>query len=138
MIVVDTNVVSELMRSHPAQAVLDWFAGREAGDLYLTAINEAELRAGVAILPEGRRRELLQAAVDAMIAEDFAGRVLSFDSAAARAYARIVADRRSAGLAIREADCQIAAIAHAAGGSVATRNVGDFRRTGVEIVNPWS
>jgi predicted nucleic acid-binding protein len=137
VIVIDTNVVSELMRPAPAQAVLDWFAGRKAGELYLTAINAAELWAGVAILPAGRRRDLLHAAVDAMIAEDFAGRVLPFDSAAARAYAGIVAGRRTAGLAVREADCQIAAIARAAGAAVATRNVGDFRETGVRVLNPW-
>jgi toxin FitB len=137
VIVVDTNVVSELMRPIPAQAVLDWFANREAGELYLTAINAAELWAGVAILPGGRRRDLVQAAVDAMIAEDFAGRVLPFDSAAARACAGIVAVRRNAGLAVREADCQIAAIARAARAAVATRNVGDFRETGVRVLNPW-
>ena len=125
------------MRTEPAEAVLRWFGEREAGELHLTAINAAELWAGVAILPAGRRRDLLQAA-DATIAKDFANRVLPFDSAAARAYARVVADRRGAGLAVREADCQIAAIARAAGASVATRNVGDFRETGVEILDPWA
>lgn len=137
MIVVDTNVVSELMRPEPAQAVLDWFAEQNAGELHLTAINAAELLTGVALLPEGRRRDLLEAAVEATITEEFAGRVLPFDGAAARAYARIAADRRRAGLPIREADCQIAAIARAAGGAVATRNVGDFRESGIRVVNPW-
>ena len=113
MIVIDTNVVSELMRMTPEPAVMTWFSGQDSAELYLTAVSEAELRAGAAILPAGRRRDRLTAEVDAVVREDFAGRVLPFDSAAARAYAAIAASRRSMGRPILEADCQIAAIARA-------------------------
>lgn len=134
---VDTNVISELMRSEPSHSVLSWFAAHESTDLFLSAVSEAELRTGVAILPAGKRRDSLTAAVDAMIEKDFAGRVLPFDSAAAKAYAAIVAGRRVAGRPISEADCQIAAIAHVLGAVLATRNVADFEGCGIEIVNPW-
>lgn len=137
MILIDTNVVSELMRPAPAPAVLAWFAGRNAADLFLSAVSEAELRTGAAYLPAGRRREGLVTAIDAMVAEDFGGRVLPFDSAAAKSYAVIAAARRAAGQPIAEADCQIAAIAHAQSAAVATRNVADFRGCGVEIIDPW-
>lgn len=137
MFLLDTNVVSELMRPTPAPRVLDWFAGRVAGDLFLSAVSEAEMRAGAAYLPTGRRREALVAAIDAMVAEDFRERLLPFDSAAAKSYAVIAAARRAAGQPIAEADCQIAAIALARGAAVATRNVADFRGCGVEIINPW-
>jgi toxin FitB len=137
MILIDTNVVSELMRPVPTSQVLDWFAGQEASGLFLSAVSEAELRAGAAYLPAGRRRDGLVAALDAMVVEDFAGRVLAFDSAAAKTYAVIAAARRAAGQPIAEADCQIAATARAAGAAVATRNVADFLGCGVEIINPW-
>ena len=137
MILLDTNVVSELMRPRPAAAVLDWFAARDAAQLFLSAVSEAELRAGAAILPPGRRRDDLTAVIDTMIAADFAGRLLAFDSAAAKAYAVIAAARRAAGRPIAEADCQIAAIARAHGAEVATRNTGDFEGCGVGIVDPW-
>lgn len=138
MIVIDTNLVSELMRREPAQNVLAWFSEREAATLYLSAISEAELRTGAAILPKGRRRDRLAAEIDAMIGEDFAGRVLSFDSAAAKAYATIAADRRSAGRPILEADCQIAAIARSRSAALATRNVKDFEGCGIEVIDPWT
>ena len=95
MIFIDTNVVSELMRLTPEPAVMAWFSGQDSTELYLTAVSEAELCAGVAILPAGRRRERLAAEVDAVVEQDFAGRVLPFDSAAAWAYAAIATSRRS-------------------------------------------
>lgn len=91
----------------------------------------------MAILPAGKRRDSLTAAVDIMIEQDFAGRVLPFDSAAAKAYATIVAGRRATGRPISEADCQIAAIARASGSVLATRKFADFEGCGIEIVNPW-
>jgi predicted nucleic acid-binding protein len=137
MIVIDTNVVSELMRPAPARAVLSWFGGQDPSSLYLSAVSEAELRRGVAILPEGRRRDALRGAIDAMVAEDFAGRVLPFDGAAAVAFATVFAERQKAGRPISFPDCQIAATARAHGAAVATRNVSDFEGCGVTIVNPW-
>lgn len=138
MILLDTNVISELIRSEPAQTVLDWFGKHDAADLFISAITEAELRTGVAILPEGQRRDRLQAAIDAMIDLDFQARILPFDSPAAKAYAEIAAQRRAAGRPIAEADCQIAAIARATDAPIATRNVKDFDGCGVRVINPWN
>ena len=137
MILLDTNVISELMRAEPAQTVLDWFGKHDAADLCISAVTEAELRTGVAILPEGQRRDRLQAAIDAMIDLDFQARILPFDSPAAKAYAEIAAQRRAAGRPIAEADCQIAAIARATDAPIATRNVKDFDGCGVRVINPW-
>ena len=138
MIVIDTNVVSELMRPTPEPAVMTWFSQQESAQLYLAAVSEAELRAGAAILPAGRRRDRLAAEVDAVIRQDFAGRVLPFDSAAARAYAAIAASRRSVGRPILEAHCQIAAIARTSDAAVATRNGADFEHCGIAVIDPWS
>ena len=138
MILLDTNVISELMRAEPAQIVLDWFGQHETADLFISAVTEAELRTGVAILPDGQRRDRLQMAIDAMIDQDFQSRVLPFDSRAAKAYAEIAAQRRAAGRPIAEADCQIAAIARAIDAPVATRNVKDFDGCGIDVINPWN
>ena len=138
MVVVDTNVISELMRLTPEPAVMAWFSRQDSGDLYLTAVSEAELRASAAILPSGQRRDRLAAQVDAVVREDLAGRVLPFDSAAARAYAAIAASRRSVGRPILEADCQIAAIARARDAAVATRNGTDFQHCGIAVIDPWA
>ena len=138
MILIDTNVISELMRAEPAQTVLDWFGMYDASDLFISAVTEAELRTGVAILPEGQRRDRLQAAIDAMLDLDFQARILPFDSPAAKAYAEIAAQRRASGRPIAEADCQIAAIARATNAPVATRNVKDFDGCGIRLINPWN
>ena len=138
MIVIDTNAVSELMRLTPSAAVMTWFSRQDSAALYLTAVTEAELRAGAAVLPPGRRRDRLTAEIDAVIGHDFAGRVLPFDSAAARAYAAIVAARRSTGRPISEADCQTAAIARTKDAAVATRNTSDFEHCGIAVLDPWS
>jgi predicted nucleic acid-binding protein len=137
LLLLDTNVVSELMRPFPADAVIAWFAGCDPARLHLSTVSEAELRAGAAFLPPGRRREALIAAIDAMVAVDFRGRMLDFDGAAARAYADVAAERRTGGRPIATADCQIAAIARSRGAAVATRNVGDFAGCGVAVVDPW-
>ncbi len=138
MIVLDTNVVSELMRPDPSSNVLDWVTGQAALNLYLSTVSEAELRYGVAILPTGERRSRLLEEVEGMLQEDFAGRILPFDSAAAQAYAVIAANRRAVGRPINHADCQIAAIARCRGASVATRDMDDFEGSGIEVINPWS
>lgn len=138
MILLDTNVISELMRAEPDQIVLNWFGQHDAADLYISAVTEAELRTGVAILPEGQRRDRLQLALDGMIDQDFQAHVLPFDSPAAKAYADIAAQRRAAARPIAEADCQIAAIARAHRAPVATRNIKDFDGCGIRLINPWN
>lgn len=110
MYVIDTNVASELMRPAPTASVAAWIAERDADDMFLTAVSEAELRYGVAIAPAGRRKDELEAAMSRWLDVGFGNRILPFDSAAARAYARIAAGRRRAGRPIGEADCQIAAM----------------------------
>ena len=137
MIVLDTNVVSELMRPSPATGVIDWVSRQVGLSLYVSSISEAELRYGIEILPEGHRRKL-RAAVEGLFREDFAGRILPFDSDAARAYAVLAAERRAAGLPISQADCQIAAITRSVGASVATRDTGGFQGCGIGVINPWS
>jgi predicted nucleic acid-binding protein len=137
MILLDTNVVSELMRPAPSEAVLAWFAAQDAADLYLSAIGEAELRRGAAMLPEGKRRDQLMATIDAMIAEDFAGRILPFNSAAAQAFVLVFLERRAAGRPISFADGQIAATARAQGAAIATRNTADFAGCGIAVIDPW-
>ena len=138
MIVLDTNVISELMLPTPDSGVMDWVARQAAPDLHVSAISEAELRYGAEVLPEGRRRDWLLEEIEGMLREDFAGRVIPFGSHAAKAYALIAAARRAAGRPIGVADCQIAAIAHSLGASVATRDVNDFEGCGIEVINPWT
>ena len=138
MLVVDTNVASELMRPSPTPSVVAWIAERDASAMYLTAVSEAELRFGVAILPAGKRRTDLEAAMRRWLEIGFADRILPFDSASARAYAEIAADRRGAGRPIGEADCQIAAISRSRGATLVTRNVRDFEGTGVDVLDPWT
>jgi len=137
MILLDTNVVSELMRPRPSPHVEAWFGKQLAADLFISTISEAELRYGIALLPNGRRRDKLSAAIEAMLSEDFAGRILPFDSAAAIAYAVIAADRRAAGRPISQFDAQIAAIAKSRGAALATRNGPHFEGCGIEVINPW-
>jgi len=138
MIIIDTNVISELLRLNPEPAVEAWLGAQDGLSIYLTAISEAELRYGVAIMSNGKRRDGLAIAIDRILRDDMAGRILPFDSAAARAYATIAATRRSAGNPIAQADCQIAAIAHAQGAPVATRNTPDFKDCGIDLINPWT
>ena len=138
MFLLDTNVVSELLRPSPDPTVESWVADRPAVELHFSAVGEAELRYGVAILPAGRRREALALAIEAILREDFEDRVLPFDSAAAREYAHIAASRRAVGRPIGPTDGQIASIARSRGMAVATRNVRDFEDIDIEVVDPWS
>ena len=137
MILLDTNVVSELMRGTPEPAVVAWLDAQEASAVYISVVTEAELRYGVAILPEGRRRTRLAAELDTTLEEEIGRRVLPFDRAAARSFAAIGAARRAAGMPISHADCQIAAIARSRGARVVTRNDGHFEQCGIEVINPW-
>ena len=137
-VLLDTNVVSELMRKAPDPTVAVWAAGHRLENLFFSAVGEAELRYGAAILRTDQRRETLVSDIERMLGEGFEGRVLPFDSGAARAYADIAARRRSTGRAVAPADCQIAAIARSRRMAVATRNVRDFDDAGVEVVDPWA
>lgn len=137
MIVLDTNVLSELMRAEPARAVVRWMTTQPGENLYTTTITQAEILHGVMLLPAGKRRAALEAAVEAMFSEDFGGRILPFGSDAALSYARIATSRQRAGMPMSSFDAQIAAIALSARASLATRNVKDFVHCGVEVVDPW-
>jgi predicted nucleic acid-binding protein len=138
VIVLDTNVLSELMRPKPASTVVSWIEGQRSRSLYVTSVTLAEILFGVLSLPAGRRRASLEAASVAMFESEFVGRVLPFGEEAAPFYARIAAARRRAGRPIAHLDAQIAAIACMAGATVATRNIADFERCGVDLVDPWS
>ena len=138
MIILDTNVLSELLRPEPAKQVERWLSAQDGSKVYFTTVGEAELRHGVAILPAGKRRNALTIAIEGLLEEDFRDRVLPFDRDAARAYATIAAARRAAGRPISQFDCQIAAIARAHEATVATRNTSDYEGCGVELVDPWT
>ena len=137
MLILDTNVVSELMRPAPDPAIASWVAERATSSLFLTAVTEAELRFGLAVMPSGKRRDGLATGLERMLETGFANRILPFDSGAARAYAGIAAARRRLGRPIGQADCQIAAIALARGMAIATRNVRDFEDIGIDLFDPW-
>lgn len=137
MIILDTNVVSELMRPRPDIGVVDWAARQAVSDLYLSTISEAELRYGVEILPIGRHRRGLLARMEEVLLRFFEGRILPFDRKAARSYAEIAAARRSSGHPINPTDGQIAAIADSRRAAIATRDTADFEGCGVEVINPW-
>lgn len=137
-ILLDTNVISELMRPQPEQAVMDWFAERTGDVFYISAITQAEIMLGISLLPAGKRRDSLASAAEGMFSQDFAGRCISFDAEAAVNYAAIVSARRKAGLTISTEDAQIAAIAMANGCRLATRNIKDFQEIkGLILYNPW-
>ncbi|MGH9064552.1 MAG: type II toxin-antitoxin system VapC family toxin [Acidimicrobiales bacterium] len=134
MIVIDTNVVSEMERDEPDRKVLAW--SETVGRLHTTAVTLAEVDYGIARLPEGRRTDRL-AATAARVFADFDEVIVAFDAPAARRYGGIVAGRERAGRPIATADAQIAAICAAQGATLATRNTGDFDGTGISLVNPW-
>jgi toxin FitB len=137
VIVLDTNVISELTRHAPAPEVISWLDSLAATDVATTAITAAELLYGVAKLPGGRRKTELKAAVDGLLREDLSGRVLSFDEPAAHRYADIVSGRERLGRPIGAADARIAAICRAVDATLATRNTDDFEQTGIKLINPW-
>jgi hypothetical protein len=138
VIVLDTNVVSELMVPAPAPAVRAWISKQRLLDpLAVTVITMAEMLYGIELLPRGKRRDGLTREAEAMFAVDFAGRILAFDQAAARVFGQITAFRRAQGRPIATLDAQIAAIARANDATLATRNTSDFDGCGVRLVNPW-
>ena len=137
MFILDTNILSAIMGTQPVPDVAAWLAGQQEDLLFTAAICEAEILSGLAITPEGRRRRDLEAAARAMFTDDFMGRVLPFDTAAAGAYADIFATRRRSGLPTATLDLMIAAVARANGASVVTRNTAGFDGCGLTLINPW-
>lgn len=137
MIILDTNVASEMMRPIPERRVIRWLDQQDMDAVFLTAISEAELRYGIAIMPNGRRKKLLADSLAATLSEDFGSRILPFGKKAAEAYAVIRSKRRAIGRPIKEMDAQIAAIAASHGANIATRNVKDFDDCGVTVIDPW-
>jgi toxin FitB len=137
MFVLDTNVLSAVMGSQPVPEVAAWVAAQPEERLFTTAVCQAEILAGVEIMPEGRRRRGLEAVAKAIFANAFDGRVLPFDSAAAAAYADIFAARKRAGRPTAPHDLMIAAIARANGASMVTRDTGGFEGCGLTLINPW-
>ncbi|MXX86420.1 MAG: type II toxin-antitoxin system VapC family toxin [Acidobacteria bacterium] len=137
MIILDTNVISELMRPEPDPTVLAWSFGLRKDEMFTTAVSEGEVRYGVAWLPAGVRRTELQHAADRIFRDLLRDRILPFDSKAARRFAGILAERRRAGHATAIPDAQIAAIAATHDATLATRNTRDFQDCGARVINPW-
>lgn len=137
MIVLDTNVISELMRSEPDARVMAWFADQPMAGVFTTTLTQAEIFYGLALLPQGRRRDDLLAAARPMFDIDLAGRILPFDTDAALAYPEVAAGRKRAARPISQIDAQIAAIVRSRGARLATRNVRDFADCGITVVDPW-
>ncbi|MGO9560499.1 MAG: type II toxin-antitoxin system VapC family toxin [Acidimicrobiales bacterium] len=137
MILLDTNVLSELIRREPDEGVTRWLDSLDATTVATTAITAAELLHGVARLPTGRRKKRLSEAVRGLLEEDLDGRVEPFDATAATHYADLLSAREDAGRPISIADAQIAAICRKLGAALATRNTGDFEDTGIELLDPW-
>ena len=137
MILLDTNVISELVRPVPEPAVQNFLRSRPPEELFTSAICEAEIRYGVARIPAGRRRDEVTARILAFLAEAFAGQILPFDSGCAACFAEIRASREARGKPIAVEDAMIAATTAAHGATLATRNLADFGDCGIEVVNPW-
>ena len=136
MIIVDTNVVSELMKSSPSEPVIEWVRARTGSELFTTSITLAEILYGIALLPDGHRKELLRTTATEVFAT-FEDQVLPFDSSAATHFADVVGGRDQIGLPIDGFDAQIASICRAHGAALATRNLKDFRHTDVKLIDPW-
>ena len=137
MILLDTNVLSELMKAKPAPEVVAWIDQQPAGQLYISAITVAEILYGIARLPDGKRKTSFADLARLMFDEDFAGRILPFDTEAASRYAGLAAASEAKGRVADMADAQIAAIAALYEAPVATRNVRHFDHLGVSVINPW-
>lgn len=138
MIVLDTNVLSELMRPQPNESVLNWIATYQVTSLFTTALTKAEIFYGLEILPQGKRRNTLIQIAQLMFELDFAERILTFDSDAASHFATISAKRKILGRPISQIDAQIAAIVLSHNATLATRNVADFDYCDINIINPWN
>ncbi|RYF21248.1 MAG: type II toxin-antitoxin system VapC family toxin [Comamonadaceae bacterium] len=137
MIVLDTNVISELWKVEPDPHVLAWMDAQAVETLYLSAVTVAELRYGLAAMPDGKRRTVYQMRLENEVLPHFVGRVLAFDMAASKTYAELMARARAEGKAIAQADGYIAATAAAHGLIVATRDTSPFEAAGLSVINPW-
>ena len=138
MFVLDTNILSAMMSATPAPAVATWVAPKPLDQLFTVSICEAEFLAGLAIMPDGRRRLALQTAAYAMFRDDFDGRVLPFDRDAALAYAELFAARKRAGRPTATLDLMIAAVARSRGAAVVTRDSGGFEGCDLIVIDPWA
>ena len=137
MIILDTNVISELACTDPEPNVVNWLDSLPAAEVATTAVTATELLYGVARLPDGRRKASLAETIDALIREEFRDRVEPFDGRAAEQYATVVVGRERKGRPIGMADAQIAAICRVRSAALATRNTSDFTDTGIDLINPW-
>jgi len=136
-IILDTNVLSELMKSQGSQLVKSWVAAQPRESLFITTVTQAEILYGIKIMPRGKRSKRLQTLAELMFLEDFAGQILTFDQPAAVHFAEIAACRKTIGKPISQFDAQIAAICLQHKAILATRNVDDFLDCGINIINPW-
>jgi len=137
MILLDTNVISEIMRPRPEAAVSSWLDDQPEEELWTASIVIAELLSGADLMPNGGKQRALREAIDGMIAEDFRGQILRFDVKTARNYGKIFSDRKRMGRPITEMDALIAATAKTNNATLATRNIADFEHCGIPLVNPW-
>jgi predicted nucleic acid-binding protein len=138
MIILDTNVLSEVFRPDPSDAVLAWLAALEPLSVFITAITRAEVLYGLEALPDGKRRKRFFEAIEKVLVGEFRGRILPFDEDAARLFPKIVVGRNALGRPISQFDAMIAATTLARRGTLATRNTCDFEHCGIRIVNPWN
>lgn len=137
MTILDTNVLSELMKLSPEPDVVSWVNNQMPSSLFITSITQAEILYGLELLQDGQRKTRLRKAAEDMFAQDFNQRILPFDTNAARIWADIVSERRHSGLPISHFDAQIAAVSRSHGAQLATRNTGDFIHCGIKLINPW-
>ena len=137
MIIINTNVLSELMKRRQDPAVARWTAKHKLIELFTTSVTKAEILYGIELLPSGKRRDGLLAEAEQMFSIDLAGRILAFDSDSALHFATIAADRRFKGRPISELNAQIAAIARNYNARLATRNTSDFEHCGIKLIDPW-
>lgn len=137
MILLDTNVVSEVMKTQPAEAVVAWLNAQDSERLYVSAVTIGEITYGLRILPDGKRRSGLRERFERFVVLAFDQRVLAYDESAARVYGELMGDRKELGLPMSVPDGQIAAIARLNHMAVATRNVLDFEHCGIDVLNPF-
>lgn len=137
MIILDTNVISEILKANPNPQVLNWLSALPSTHLFSTTITRGELLYGVFIMPKGKRRNILHRLIKDIFEIDFANQLLGFDNAAADSYAEIAASRKESGQPINQFDAMIAGIAHSRGADLATRNTKDFLNCRINVVDPW-